>query len=135
MCVSNVGQVDKVVIDINQVNEDLQLKADANAKNFTQEGKQNIFTLGIPDETTRQQIDSPQFPYTCPYDMYFQWNIDSPANQNSNVSVNGQVVYQVNNPTTTSWPLLVQGFAKKGDVLTINTTCSIGFIYKIKGEI
>ena len=135
MCISNVGQVDKVSININQVNEDLQLKADANAKNFTQEGKQNIFTLGIPDETTRQQIDSPQFPYTCPYDMYFQWNIDSPANQNSNVSVNGQIVYQVNNPTTTSWPLLVQGFAKKGDVLTINTTCSIGFIYKIKGEI
>ena len=49
MCISNVGQVDKVVIDINQVNEDLQLKADANAKNFTQEGKNEIISFFMPD--------------------------------------------------------------------------------------
>ena len=73
MVISTEGQTAEVGIDINQVYEDLELKANTNLSNLTAEGKSIASGLGMP--TSSKYVDltlgASSSTYTAPYNGYF----------------------------------------------------------------
>lgn len=66
MVVSTTGQTEEVVIDINNVYGDLNLKANKDLSNISNSAKEMIVGLGAPDYSSTIALGANSFPYTAP---------------------------------------------------------------------
>lgn len=72
MVISTEGQTAEVGVDINNVYEDMNLKANTNLSNLTAEGKSLVSSLGMPsDRYTDLTLGATGSTYTAPANGYF----------------------------------------------------------------
>lgn len=115
MVISTEGQTASVEIDINQVYEDLNLKANSDLSNVAsvaQSFKEQSVAWGMPDYSTAVSVTAP---YTATYPCWFVGYSLASAGSNQIISVNGvDVARESGDYACTQIPLDI------GDVVTIN---------------
>lgn len=127
MVVSTEGQTDPVEIDINNVYEDLNLKANKDLSDVSQAGKERVVGWGMPDYSAGVALTtlSPSTSYTATIDCVLYGNCF-----NGKVFVNGQQVAH-SGDTEKSAPATV--YLSAGETVTTSREFGQLYMYPLKG--
>lgn len=141
MVISTEGQSTPISVDINNVHEDINLKANKDLSDVTQIGKETVVGWGMPDYSSGVSIPVPtsEETYTAPSAGIYFLSYASPSSvSQKHILVNGYnaYAYQYTSASNSIYDCLIM--VDKDDVISSDTTNRPGDIrdsifYPVKG--